>query len=364
MRPTAERNPVKARIVRPRDLGLAELGLWRRMQADNPVFFSPFLSPDYALAVDRVRGCVRVAVLEEGGELVGFFAFEQRGRRTAKPVGYRLSDMEGIVHSPGWEWDARELLAASGLVGWDFHTLIEEQVPPAARDVEPASSPMMDLSDGYEAYLRARRGGSKKIVQSTFRKQRKLARELGEIRFSFDERDEAALRVLMDWKSAQYQRMSEWDRFADPQIVALVHDLLAMREPEFSGVLSVLYVSDKPIAAHFGLRSHNTLACWFPAYDLALYKYSPGILLHFLMAEAAAEVGVRYLNLGSGFHEYKEALKTHDLVVVRGSVDAGSPAKLLRWAAGAPRRYVRPALRRFPRLEQTADRTIRRLRAR
>ena len=349
--------------MRPGDLGVAELTLWRRMQADNPVLSSPFLSPDYALAVDRARGRVRVAVLEDGGEIVGFFGFEQRGRRTAKPLGYRLSDVEGIVHSTGWEWDARAVLAASGLVGWDFHTLIDEQVPPAARNVERANSPIMDLRGGYEAYLQARRG-SKKFVQSTFRKQRKLGREVGDLRFSFDEPDEGALRVLMDWKSGQYKRMSEWDRFADPKIVALVHDLLTTRTPEFSGVLSVLYVRDKPIAAHFGLRSHDTLACWFPTYDDALHKYSPGILLHLLMAEAAAELGVSYMNLGSGFHEYKESLKTHDLVVVRGSVDAGSPAHLLRWAAAAPRRYIRPALRRFPQLEQVAVRAVRRLRAR
>lgn len=355
---------MQARIIRPQELGPDEIGLWRRMQADDPALSSPFLAPDYALAVDRVRDSARVAVLSDGGQTVGFFAFELRGRRTAKPIGYRLSDCEGIVHLREWQWDARAVLAACGLTGWDFHTLLAEQVPPGARDVEPENSPIMDLGDGYEAYLAARRGGSRKIVQSTFRKQRKLTRELGELRFCFDERDDAALRELMEWKSAQYRRMSEWDRFAEPAVVALVRELLATRERECAGVLSVLYVNDKPAAAHFGLRSESTLACWFPAYDQGLYKYSPGILLHFQMAEAAAGLGIRYLNLGRGYHEYKEALKTGDEVVVRGSVDARSPARLIRWTAAAPRRYLRPALRRFPRVEQVASRTVRRLRPR
>lgn len=73
-----------------------------------------------------------------------------------------------------------------------------------------------------------------------------------------------------------------------------------------------------------------------------------------MMAEAAAERGIGELNLGRGHHEYKEQLKTGDLIVVRGAVDAArsGPRALARRIARAPRRYLRPWLARHPRLEK------------
>ena len=37
---------------------------------------SPFLAPEFALAVDRVRRDARVAVLEDSGRVVGFLAYQ------------------------------------------------------------------------------------------------------------------------------------------------------------------------------------------------------------------------------------------------------------------------------------------------
>jgi CelD/BcsL family acetyltransferase involved in cellulose biosynthesis len=343
---------VHAAVVRPRELGPAELTLWRELRAGLPELRSGFLAPEYALAVDRHREGVRVAVLSDAGETVGFFAFEQR-RGTAKPVGHGLTDTEAIVHAAGWTPDPRAMLRACGLDGWDFETLVEEQVPAGAEGIERRAAPIMDISGGFEAYLDNRRAHSKKLVQATQRKQRKLEREVGELRFVFDEQDPKALQQLMDWKSGQYRQLQEWDRFADERIVSLVRELHATKEPECSGTLSVLYVADVPMAAHFGLASPATLATWFPAYDPEHSSFSPGILLHFFMAEAAAERGIGELNLGRGHHEYKEQLKTGDLTVVRGALDAGSvgPKALARRVGRLPRKYLRPWLKQHPKLE-------------
>jgi CelD/BcsL family acetyltransferase involved in cellulose biosynthesis len=212
----------------------------------------------------------------------------------------------------------------------------------------------MDISGGYEAYLANRRAASKTLVQRTQRKRRKLEREVGELRFVYDERDPAALDDLMRWKSGQYADMGEWDRFADPRVVDLVRDLHTRTDPDCTGLLSVLYVGDKPGAAHFGLASGATLATWFPTYDPGLSTHSPGILLHFLMAEGAAERGLVELNLGRGEHEYKAQLKTGDLQVARGSVDASAlgPSALVRRASRVPRKYLRPWLAKHPELEK------------
>jgi CelD/BcsL family acetyltransferase involved in cellulose biosynthesis len=345
---------LKASVVRPGELGEPELARWRELQAATPHLRSPFLAPGYALALDRLRDDVRVAVVTDAGETTAFFGFELRARRTAKPLGFGLTDVEGIVHAGPTPPPARELLRAAGLDGWDFDTLLEEQVPPGADAVALRPSPVMDISGGYEAYLVNRRAASKTLVQRTQRKRRKLEREVGELRFAYDERDPAALDELMRWKSGQYAEMGEWDRFADRRVVDLVRDLHTRTDPDCTGLLSVLYAGDKPAAAHFGLAGTATLATWFPTYDPALSTYSPGILLHFLMAEGAAERGLVELNLGRGEHEYKAQLKTGDLQVARGSVDASAlaPAALVRRVSRVPRKYLRPWLANHPELEK------------
>ena len=138
----------------------------------------------------------------------------------------------------------------------------------------------------------------------------------------FDTQDHQALDTLMRWKSAQYRRTGRFDRFARPATVRLVRDLLETRAPGCSGTLSVLSVGDRPVAIHFGLRSAATLACWFPTYDVALAKYSPGLMLHLFMAEAAATAGLRRLELGKGDEEYKTLLGNQQLTVAEGCVQA------------------------------------------
>ncbi|MCZ9338493.1 GNAT family N-acetyltransferase, partial [Streptomyces sp. TRM76130] len=93
------------------------------------------------------------------------------------------------------------------------------------------------------------------FLRTTLAKERRLGRQVGDVRFVFDERDPAALRTLMAWKSAQYRRTGRRDRFAQRWITGLVGRLAGTRAPECTGTLSVLYADGQPVAAHFGLRS-------------------------------------------------------------------------------------------------------------
>jgi CelD/BcsL family acetyltransferase involved in cellulose biosynthesis len=184
------------------------------------------------------------------------------------------------------------------------------------------------------------------------RKARKLERELGALRFEFDARDPAALDLVLRWKSAQYRRTGRWDRFARPWIRRLVADLFDQRVDGTVGTLSLLWAGDRLIAGHFGLRSQRVLASWFPAYDVAAARYSPGWLLFLRMAEAAAERDLEHIDLGKGDEDYKQSLKTADLAVAEGWVQRRSTQALLRAAVREPprraKRFVldRPAPRR------------------
>jgi CelD/BcsL family acetyltransferase involved in cellulose biosynthesis len=350
---------MKASVIRPEDLGAGELRAWRLMQRSDPDFDSAFLSPGFALAVGRVLPSARVAVVEEGNDVVGFFAFEQRRFRVGTPIGAGVSDRQGIVHAPGFQWRGRDLLRACDLDVWEFDHLIAGQLAVVGKHVVQESSPVMDVSLGYDAYVTDRQRTSKKIMKSTFAKQRKLERDVGPIGFSFDIGDRQALNLLMQWKSGQYRRTGRRDRFAIAWIKRLVEELFETSSSGCRGTLSVLYVRDQEVAAHFGLRTDSTLSCWFPAYDIGLAKYSPGLLLHLKMAEAAAAAGLQRLDLGKGAEEYKQSLKTGDSVIGEGWIERPSPAALVRRVRRAPRRFALDLITRHPVLRTGARRALR-----
>jgi CelD/BcsL family acetyltransferase involved in cellulose biosynthesis len=292
---------------------------------------------------------------------VAFFPFQRTTLGVGRAVGLGISDCQGIVHRPGFTWDARELLGACGLSVWEFDHLTAGQEPFATGATGSYASPVIDVDQGYDAFLADLRARSPKFTRSTLAKERKLDRDAGEVRYVHNERDPRMLRTLMAWKSAQYRRTGRSDRFARRWIVDLVERLFHSRSDSFAGLLSVLYAGDRPVAAHFGLRSQQVLACWFPVYDPAFAKFSPGLVLHLRMAEGAAAEGVAHLDLGRGEKEYKDSLKTHELTVHEGRVTRRHPVALGHRARRAPVRALRNTVVTRPRLFVPADRLLKRI---
>jgi len=353
-------------VCRPGELTAADRAAWTAMQAKahlhgSPELANPFLSPEFTLAVGRCRRGVRIAVLREGGEPAAFFPFQRSAAGVGRAIGLGVSDSQGLVHRPGFTWDARDLLRACGLSVWEFDHLVEGQAPFEAGASGTFPSPVMDVDQGYEAYLAGLRARSPKFTRTTLAKERKLGRDAGEVRYVHDERDPEALRRLMAWKSAQYRRTGRSDRFAHPWITGLVQQLFHTRSDPFAGILSVLYADGKPVAAHFGLRTERVLACWFPAYDPEYAKYSPGLVLHLRMAESAAADGIAYLDLGRGQKEYKDSLKTRELMVSEGWVTRRHPVAVGHRARRAPVRALRNVVLSRPELFEPADKALKRM---
>ncbi|MFD5078229.1 GNAT family N-acetyltransferase [Streptomyces sp. NPDC058371] len=353
-------------VYRPGELSAADRTAWTALQSKAhlngaPELANPFLSPEFTLAMGRCRRGVRIAVVREGGEPTAFFPFQRTPTGVGRAVGLGLSDCQGLVHGPGFDWDAQELLRACGLAVWEFDHLVEGQTPFEAGASGTFPSPVMDVDQGYETYLSGLRDRSPKFTRTTLAKERKLARDSDEVRYVHDERDPAALRALMEWKSAQYRRTGRSDRFARAWISRLLQQLFHTRSEPFAGILSVLYADGRPVAAHFGLRSERVLACWFPAYDPAFAKYSPGLILHLRMAEAAAADGIAYLDLGRGQKEYKDSLKTRELAVSEGWVTRRHPIAVGHRARRAPVRALRNAVLSRPDFFDPADRVLKRM---
>ncbi|MGC5561305.1 GNAT family N-acetyltransferase [Streptomyces sp. FR-108] len=349
-------------IHRPESLSEALRRDWHRAADASPDYANPFLSPEFAAGIGTWRGGARVAVLHEGAEAVGFLPYERNSLGVGRAIGLGLSDCQALVHRPGVTWDPHELLRACGLSVFEFDHLVEGQKPFARHVTGTFASPVVDLKtgdgDGDGDYAQWLRGAYPGLAKTTLKKERRLARDLGELRFVFDERDPALLRTLMGWKSAQYRRTSRMDRFARPWIVNVVEHLFQVREEHFTGILSVVYAGDRPVAAHFGPRSRTVFAAWFTAYDPALGYYSPGLIMHLRMAEAAGREGVRVLDLGRGDKEYKDWLKTRELRVGEGFATRPHPVAAAHRLWRRPVRGLRNTVLAHPGLKEPADRLL------
>ncbi|MFE6042163.1 GNAT family N-acetyltransferase [Streptomyces sp. NPDC056452] len=352
----------RIRVVRPGDLGVGDIETWRELRAKSGAPAHPFMEPEFTLAVGRVRPRARVAVIsDEAQGAAGYFPFE-RGRfgGHGRAIGFGVSDLQGAVLRPGLPLDARTLLRACGISAWEFDNLEAGQELFEADAARSYPSYVIDVGDGYESYETELCARSPKFLRTTLAKERKLGRQAGEVRFVLDERDPAVLRTLMGWKSAQYRRTGRRDRFAKKWIRDLVEFLFHTRAPGCSGLLSVLYAGDKPVAAHFGLRSRTVLSCWFPAYDPEFAKFSPGLILHLRMARAAADDGIGMLDMGRGAAEYKDALKTGELTVHEGASVRPGAGAALQWLGREPSRRAHSFVRKRPRLAGAAQRGLER----
>jgi hypothetical protein len=77
------------------------------------------------------------------------------------------------------------------------------------------------------------------------------------------------------------------------------------------------------------------------------------------MAEAAADAGITTIDMGRGAKDYKEELKSRDIVVAEGRVTRPSPTAAVHWLRRAPVRRLRNEVIENPSLLRAADRVLR-----
>ena len=297
---------MKITIVPGRHLTPEHIRAWSALQVAVPALSSPFLCPEFTVAVAAVRDDVRVAVLEQGGRMVGFFP-HQRGRWfVGEPVGGWLNDLQGVIIPPGADWDAGSLIRACGLLEWRFGRLLASQEPFAPSHVRRHASAFIDVSGGYDGYLAEKRraGVDPEHVQQLERKTRNIEREIGPLRFEPHSDDSDVLAALMRWKVARYAPRGYRDTFAIPWARRLVERVHATQTRGFGGILSVLYAGDEVAAAHMGLRSHSLWHFWFPAYNPRFARYSPGLMLLLKMAQHASAAGLQGIEMGGGSYAF------------------------------------------------------------
>lgn len=317
---------MKVSVIGAAELGPTERSRWQALQSANPQLASPCFSPEFTLAAAAARDDVRIAVLEQDRQVVGFFPHQRRWG-AGLPAGGRLSDHHGVIAAPGTRWDWAALLKGCGLGYWQFDHLPASQRPPVP--VVPAASPGLDLSRGYEAWHRGKLETGNTLGKLP-RKVRKLEREVGPLRFELDCRDPQVFATVIELKSQQCRRTGQLDYFAWPWTRRLVQNVRDTRTPSFGGRLSALYAGDTLVAAHFGMRSATVWHWWFPVYSQEHAGYSPGSLLLLRVAQAAAAQGHVLLDLGKGDEPYKASLADCSSPLLEGLVSRPALPTLAR----------------------------------
>lgn len=189
-------------------------------------------------------------------------------------------------------------------------------------------------------------------VNDTERQTRRLSRDVGPLRFVFDDPSPAAFAAGIAWKSAQYQATGVGDMFARPQNVELFRRLRARGLV----VHSSLYAGEHLVATHLGAVANRRHAWWVPAYDVKFHKYSPGRLLLERLLQASQAAGDVEFDFLIGDEAYKFHYGTHNRVI--GPL--GTPP-LREQVLTEARLAAKKALMRFPRAYEAARALKRRL---
>ena len=320
-------------------LGSRHLEAWSRIQGSDSTFDSPFFCPEFSAAVASVRDDVCVGVMEQEGTIVGLFPFQRSAWGEATPVAGEISQFHGVIIDSTIGWSADELLRSCNLSSWVFSHLPLTQLPFQQHYQCVGESPCIDLTNGFDEYC-AEKQRSGKVIEQANRKARKLEREVGPLRFELHDTSNAAFQCLLAWKSEQHQRTNVVDAFACDWLVTLLDRIRLTHYDSFAGLVSALYAGDHLVAVHLGMRSKRVAHSWYPAYDTAFGKYSPGITLLLKMAEALADVGVQRIDFAAGQQIYKTRFMNGAIGVAKGVADRSRLKACVRRNAGALRERV------------------------
>ncbi|HIF00689.1 MAG TPA: GNAT family N-acetyltransferase [Fuerstia sp.] len=312
---------MKTSVLPIAELSEQQIASWIKLLPNNGVLDSPCFRPEYAVFAGQVLPSVEVAVLSADGTDVGFFPFERHPGDLGLPIGRFLSELHGVVATKDTIWDADELIRECGLKAWQFDHLIADQTAFQQHHSFTDDSFYMDLHNGFESYCDERKVAGSSVIKQAARKERKLEREVGPVRFTAHTTEKSAWGALAQLKSEQLLRLGYADMFRLDWVNALLEELRFINEDEFAPLLSTLHAGDELVAVQLGLRSPTAASSWIPTFDHHFSKYSPGLILQLKLANWAANEGIHRFDLGRGENQTKLSLASNAFDIAVGTVD-------------------------------------------
>ena len=329
---------------------------WHEIRNENPELRSGYFHPGFYSAVKSVRPDVELVVLHHQGTMAGVFPFQRMSSRIAHPVGGMMNDFHGVLARAETRIDFRGLMDELGIHRFDFHALSTSGLTGQAHSklvFDVLDSPYIDLSGGQAEYRKWLQQHSSTVRRQS-QKSRALARSLGPIRLDFDVRDPAVLEKLIAWKREKFRRTRTFDLLSVDWTANLLREVFQTRSDGFRGLLSGLWAGDTLVAAHFGFLCGSRLHYWFPAYDHAHGRYSPGTELMKEVIHACGDHAIDRIDLSYGQSDLKDRFANRATTVEVGCFAANAFSRRL----GHRRYQMRQLVKRAP-LKETLKRVFR-----
>lgn len=340
---------LKLEIMAADALGESEWALWRDMVAANPDLTSPYFRPRFTRVAARVSPGAAVAVLSRGGEIIGFFPFQRRGG-SIQPLGAPMNDYHGVIARSGEAPELHELARLLDGARLNVGAWVGEARGLVERDCLMVALP----EGGYDGWYAERRATERKYFKDKERARRGLERDLGPIATRTNLRDPALLDRLIALKRDQYRRTGRHDIFACGWTRDLLHALMDEQDGDFGASVATLTAGDTLAAMEFSLHAGSRWHFWFPVYEPAAARCSPGIMLSMDTMRLMGARGYRVFDYGFGGEGYKKyfcnaSQTVREGVIVRpglGAAVSQAAVGVLNAAGGGRGERLRNSVRR------------------
>jgi len=303
-------------VVPADDLSREHRALWSDFLRLNTQWDAPAFHPEFVCGLARYFPDCKVAILHRGSNIVGYLPFRQLGQRMAGAIP--MCDYQAFI-GDSHNLDMREVLRLAGLRSWVFDNLLSTQIPERSTYLSTSFSLRVDLKDGLERY-QSELAAAGKPGRHLLYDFRRLERNHGPVSLHHGVPDEAVLSRLLKLRAERYGlRSSPSDR---------VHQALAyfLRQTTgaVTGLLSVMKASDKDVAYLFSVKVNDLLYHWFPTFEPQFHKYSPGIIMYWILIRDLNNLNCTKLDLGPGGEAYKEYFSNERVKVASGRLDASA----------------------------------------
>lgn len=288
----------------PHQLTPADEARWTAFVAGREDLTGPYFDVHYVKAIASVVPCAGIARIRDGDDIVAYFPYQLRSR-VMQPLGAPLSDYHGLIAAPETTIDFDALLRAAGARRLEFQGWIGP-----APEVEGVTlrRRVADIHQGYDAWWQAQDHEHHKFFKNIGRCQRNVEKDFGGFAFTWERVTPEVMEWTLSRKREQYRESGMHDVFGCGWTRTMLDALAGCDADGYGLRAGVFRLDGKIVAAEIGLMGGGEVHLWFPSYDPAYYRYSVGILLAVAIIKAAAELGLKRVDFGTGGEDYKAPL--------------------------------------------------------
>jgi len=304
-------------ITKVNQLSGQEIELWIAMQSSTKRPISPFMSYQFSLACAEAGRDINVAFFYDSNDFSFLFPFEYRSFSdrifsAATRVGGSMSDCMGVLAKD-------ELMVLPESVLTRFNSVYFDHSPLALWDATGCDlqnsqvARVLNIGASIADYWESRHTLHKQRLANLANRRRKIVKEYGAL--SFIESDlvtQDQVDFVIAQKRCQYKKTNAKDIFLDPFPAKLLHTLRKSGTTSCKLFLSELYVGDKWVASHLGIRNGSLLHYWFPVYSEAFSSFSPGLLLLEDIINHMPQNALQLIDFGEGDADYKRMFATDE----------------------------------------------------